>query len=67
MTQPLEILEQMKAALDDAYAAGVRNTKREWVELTAEEIIDVANAELSPKSFARGVAWANAKLKEKNT
>ena len=41
--------------------------QRTWVELTAEEIIDVANAELSPKSFSRGVAWANAKLKEKNT
>lgn len=41
--------------------------QRQWVELTPEEVVNVANAELSPKSFARGAAWANAKLKEKNT
>ena len=42
-------------------------TRRAWVELSPEEVLEVANTELSPKSFARGAAWANAKLKEKNT
>jgi len=41
--------------------------KRTWVDLTPEEVVAVANSELSPKYFARGAAWANAKLKEKNS
>ena len=41
--------------------------KREWVELTPEEVLAHANDQLVPKFFAMGAAWANAKLKEKNT
>ena len=41
--------------------------QREWVGLTDEEVIKQANKEQNPESFARGVLWAEAKLKEKNT
>ncbi len=41
--------------------------KKEWVELTPEEVVTWANKEKDPTSFARGAAWANARLKEKNT
>jgi hypothetical protein len=41
--------------------------QREWQGLTDEEIVERANAEYDPTNFARGVAWAIEKLKEKNT
>lgn len=41
--------------------------QRQWVGLTPEETLEQANEELVPKFFAMGAAWANAKLKEKNT
>ena len=41
--------------------------KREWQGLTYEEVVERANAEYDPENFARGVAWASIKLKEKNT
>ena len=41
--------------------------QREWVGLTDEEVVVRANAEVFAEAFARGVAWAEAKLKEKNT
>ena len=37
MTQHLKILQDMEDALDDAYAAGIRNSKREWIGLTPVE------------------------------
>jgi len=37
-----------------------------WVSLTDEEIIKRANNEVFAEAFARGVAWAEAKLKDKN-
>ena len=40
--------------------------QREWVGLTDEEVVVRANAEVFAEAFARGVAWAEAKLKEKN-
>ena len=40
---------------------------REWVGLTDEEVVNRANAEVFAEAFARGVAWAELKLKEKNT
>jgi len=41
--------------------------QRTWAGLTDEEIIDRANNEVFAEAFARGVAWAEAKLKERNT
>lgn len=41
--------------------------QREWVGLTDEEVVNRANAEVFAEAFARGVAWAELKLKEKNT
>ena len=41
--------------------------QRTWVGLTDEEIIDRANNEVFSEAFARGVAWTEAKLKERNT
>lgn len=41
--------------------------QKEWVGLTDEEVVDRANAEVFAEAFARGVAWAELKLKEKNT
>lgn len=38
-----------------------------WVEITPEELMEASNHYAVPKSFAAGAAWANAKLKEKNT
>ena len=40
--------------------------QREWVGLTDEEVVVRANAEVFAEAFARGVAWAEIKLKEKN-
>ena len=40
--------------------------KREWVGLTEAEVVVRANAEVFAEAFARGVAWAELKLKEKN-
>ena len=40
--------------------------QREWQGLTDEEVVERANADYSPEDFARGVAWAELKLKEKN-
>jgi hypothetical protein len=40
---------------------------REWQGLTDEEVVARANEEGLSEAFARGVAWAELKLKEKNT
>lgn len=37
-----------------------------WQGLTDEEVVARANAEVFAEAFARGVAWAELKLKEKN-
>lgn len=72
MTQPLEILEQMKAALDDAYASGVRNATREWVGLTEDDVCKnlLADGYSTEAEFIRAVHLVEATekiLKEKNT
>ena len=41
--------------------------QRIWQNLTDEEVVVRANAEVFAEAFARGVAWAELKLKEKNT
>ena len=41
--------------------------QRIWQGLLNEEVVDRANAEVFAEAFARGVAWAELKLKEKNT
>jgi hypothetical protein len=41
-------------------------SKKEWQGLTDEEVVARANAEVFAEAFARGVAWAELKLKEKN-
>jgi hypothetical protein len=40
--------------------------QRIWQGLLNEEVVDRANAEVFAEAFARGVAWAELKLKEKN-
>jgi len=57
MTQHLKILQDMEDALDDAYAAGIRNAKREWVGLTDEE---------REEATGWSVEHIEAKLKDKN-
>ena len=52
--------EQMKTSVDRAVNA---TCKREWVEITLEEI---PYDELSSPDFLVGARWAEAKLKEKN-
>jgi hypothetical protein len=69
MTQHLKILQDMEDALDDAYAAGIRNSKREWVGLTDEERKEIHD---TWRHKACLTAWGyeeaiEAKLKEKNT
>lgn len=51
-----ELLEQITAP-----------PQRIWQGLTDEEVVNRANAEVFAEAFARGVAWAELKLKEKNT
>lgn len=41
-------------------------TARTWQAIPDEEVIERANQEVSAECFARGVLWAEAKLKEKN-
>jgi len=41
--------------------------QREWVGLTDEEVVERSNKEVFAEAFARGVAWAEAKIKGKNT
>lgn len=41
--------------------------RKEWQGLTDEEVVARANEEGLSEAFARGVAWAELKLKEKNT
>mgnify|MGYP007090083018 CR=1 FL=1 len=52
------------------YAAAIAATRREWQELTDEEINDgrdqLLTEDLCYLSFRRGVYFAEAKLKEKN-
>ena len=68
-----------KAGLDSSYpithpmskfimaiAAKERLKKKHFVELEPEDIFDMANEQTSPRMFAMGAAWANAKLMEKN-
>jgi hypothetical protein len=48
-------------------AAVGEDTRRAWVKLTDEEIDAEADKEEQAHGFIQGVAWAEAKLKEKNT
>jgi len=41
--------------------------QRQWVGLTDEDVVERSNKEVFAEAFARGVAWAELKLKEKNT
>ena len=40
--------------------------KKEWVELTDDEVVERANQEAYPEAFARGVLWAGLRLKKEN-
>jgi hypothetical protein len=42
-------------------------SKREWAGLDHDEVIERANQEQYATAFARGVVWAEARLKHKNT
>jgi hypothetical protein len=44
-----------------------QKAQRQWVGLTDEEIDAEADKEEQAHGFIQGVAWADAKLKEKNT
>jgi len=41
-------------------------TARRWQTIPDEEVVERASQEVSAECFARGVLWAEAKLKEKN-
>ena len=41
--------------------------KKEWVGLPNDEVLERANKFRDPETYLRGVLWAEAKLKEKNT
>ncbi len=49
---------------DKMYAAP---QKKEWVGLPNDEVLERANKFRDPEMYLRGVLWAEAKLKEKNT
>ena len=40
--------------------------QKEWQNLTDEDVVERSNKEVFAEAFARGVAWAELKLKEKN-
>ena len=50
---------------DALYTAPLQ--RKEWVGLTDEKVVERSNKEVFSEAFARGVAWAELKLKEKNT
>lgn len=47
--------------------AAVKNSCREWVGLTKEDMPDGDNPMFDTNEFYAGMAWAQTKLKEKNT
>jgi len=49
-----------------AITARAASKAKPFIELTPEEMLEEVNSAPSPKSFAMGAAWANAKLMEKN-
>lgn len=54
---------------ETASVKGLINTspsKRTWVELPPETILEEANKQLSPKLFAMGAAWASVQLEALN-
>jgi hypothetical protein len=56
--------KQAQSSVDKAVNA---MSQRQWVGLTDEEIDAEADKEEQAHGFIQGVAWADAKLKEKNT
>ena len=48
-------------------ALRVPEKKREWVGLPNDEVLERANKFRDPETYLRGVLWAEAKLKEKNS
>ena len=48
----------------DAFKFAWKAAKKEWVGLTDEDWKEIEDM---PDTFDQGVAWAQAKLKEKNT
>lgn len=59
--------EELKSFARNIAALYIAPPQREWQGLTDEEVVNRANAEVFAEAFARGVAWAELKLKEKNT
>lgn len=45
----------------------IADAKNKWVGLDHDEVVERANQEQYAAAFARGVVWAEAKLKEENT
>jgi hypothetical protein len=60
-------LNGYKAGYAHAQETALAMPRKEWIGLTDEEVVNRANAEVFAEAFARGVAWAELKLKEKNT
>jgi hypothetical protein len=60
-------LNGYKAGYAQAQETDLAMPRKEWIGLTDEEVVNRANAEVFAEAFARGVAWAELKLKEKNT
>lgn len=60
-------VDELERFAQIAISQYVASQRKEWQGLTDEEVVERANADYSPEDFARGVAWAELKLKEKNT
>jgi len=68
ITETLNALDEVKTAIEEAYASGYSNGKqRTWVGLTHEEIDYQAKKDDHGVYFALGALWAEAKVKELNT
>jgi hypothetical protein len=64
-TQPEEIsTSERSIQISDNKEA---ESARSWVGLPNDEVLERANKFRDPETYLRGVLWAEAKLKEKNT
>jgi hypothetical protein len=51
----------------EALRAALAQPEKEWQGLPNDEVLERANKFRDPEMYLRGVLWAEAKLKEKNT
>ena len=65
LRQQQEIIEGLNRVYDLLFAEHQLLLKKEWVGLSREDCYQVR--EIESDAFMYGVAWAEAKLKQKNT